>query len=65
MQPIWVFALGSTAEGTPSWYWTCHGDSYIESVGPCPTFEKCVEQAKQHGFNFTQPYHLTTIRGLT
>jgi hypothetical protein len=61
-RPIWVFALGTSHDDKPVWYWTRYFDRVIESVGPCPTFEKCIEQAKRLGFDFSQPYHLTTIR---
>ena len=62
MQETWIFALGTSRDGAPVWYWTRNGYTLLESVGPCATFEQCVEQARKHGFDFSQPYHLTILR---
>ncbi len=62
MSNTWIFAMGTNRDGEPVWWWTRNGYTVVESQGPCPTFEDCVKQARKYGFDFTQPYHLTTIR---
>lgn len=59
---VWIFMLGVTADDKTCWYWTKNHPAVVESTDPCATFEDCISDAMKHGFDFSQPYHITALR---
>jgi hypothetical protein len=60
MWRIWVFTLTVTAARHTSWTWERHGETIESGAFRHESFEHCLLDAKGHGFDFAQPYHLKT-----
>lgn len=56
---VWVFVLHPGEDRRACWYWSC-GAFDMEQLGRgFLTFDECVADARLHGFDFQQPYHVT------
>lgn len=56
---VWVFLMQTGTAGRTTWYWA-RGGSHARRARRCfGSFELCVADAREHGFDFDQPYHVT------
>ncbi len=59
---VWAFVLDEDRNDEPCWHWVKNTPDVIECAHTFRTFEACVAHARQHGFDFQQPHHLTSSR---
>lgn len=55
----WVFLLDAGCLDGLCWRWTHGRWMACRSSGGFRTFDECVADAREHGFDFDQPYHVT------
>jgi hypothetical protein len=56
---VWVFLLDAGKNGRSWWYWARSGPQAEGSRRRFRSFDECVTDAREHGFDFDQPYHVT------
>jgi hypothetical protein len=56
---IWIFILDERQQSCTRWYWS-HGSGLgATSDAGFASFDRCVADAREQGFDFEQPYHVT------
>lgn len=55
----WVFLLDAGCLDGLCWCWMHGRWMACRSSGRFRTFDECVADAREHGFDFDQPYHVT------
>lgn len=57
----WVFVLETRAGQRTAWRWARSGLAGESARARFFTFNECVADARRHGFDFQQPYHVTAV----
>jgi hypothetical protein len=56
---IWIFVLDGRQRACTRWYWS-HGSGLgATSDAGFASFDRCVADAREQGFDFEQSYHVT------
>jgi hypothetical protein len=54
----WVFTFDSAHGALSRWFWLRSGDRNAEPRRAFASFDACLADARRHGFDFAQPYHV-------